>query len=476
LHDCDLLAAGLLAAITAASPVLTALIQPTQQQQQQQQGGKGTSCAAMLSVSVLRVWDRSVCILLDEKAPVPASSIVAVSGLVRATLMARPASSSSSSSSSSSITHATGAGSSNSNSSSSIRDSSSNAASGGALKGADASFAGHLQRMKANYPTMEQLKFAAGAAFTLAIAAERSEESASNSLGLILVQDSTAAANIGWVRDVNIAWMVQQQQQLSRAQASTSSTSSTSSSSRGQQALGRVPPWHVQFLSAVGVPAWRAGWRSISDAPQRMFKQLHILQCTGQMLQTIATLFRFPTAGGGQGSSSSGAAGLQQRFFEELLPPRETLLLLLLEVILLHPLSTTMLLCHQIMQGLWGRMQATDAQQTAGTMLQPVLHLLGPAVMQQLDAAGSSSSTAAAGSSSSSSSSSSGDDATLDDSSQDFARWYAKLAEQLVAAGASPLCGCVARRSKVITGTLACLWQRNSQMPADAFGVVVQHT
>jgi hypothetical protein len=278
-----------------------------------------------------------------------------------------------------------------------------------------------------------------------------------------MVEDPAAAADVGWVLYVNMAWMVQlQQQQLSRARAGTNSSSSSSnssSSSRGQQ-QHRVRPWHVQFLAAVGVPAWRAGWRPVMNVEQLMLRQLHTIQLKGQMLQMTETLFGFSTAGGGQGSSSTGAAGsqdnssssssssgsgdrksrsglpceaeqqqesrpmTQQRSFEGLVPPRETLLLLL-EVMLLHPGVTTTMLCYPSMQNLWSRMQpdSAEARETADAMLQPVLHLLGPAVLQQLEAA------------SSSSSSSSGNDATLGDDAQKFAKWFAKITEWLVASG-----------------------------------------
>jgi hypothetical protein len=184
-----------------------------------------------------------------------------------------------------------------------------------------------------------------------------------------------------------------------------------------------------------------------------MFTVLHTLQRTGQMLEMAGMLFRF---GQGSSSSSTGATGskdhssssssssddgesgsalsgeseqqqkpglvTQQRSFEGLLPARE-ILLLLLEVILLQPAVTTTMLCQPPMQNLWSRIQpgSVEAQETAATMLQPVLHLLGPAVLQQLEA-----SSRRAGSGSSS--------RVVDDADK-FASWFGKLAESLVAAG-----------------------------------------
>jgi hypothetical protein len=266
------------------------------------------------------------------------------------------------------------------------------------------------------------------------------------------VEDPTAAANIRWVLYVNLAWLVQlQQQQLSRVNAS------SSSSSRVQQQ--RVPPWHVQFLAAVGGPAWRAAWGPIANPPRQMFKQLEALHHKGQMLQMPAMRFGQPTAGGGQGSSSSSSSSAiggdgdrgsalpseaqhghwplresapvtQQRSFEGLLPARETLLLLLPEMILLQPMLATMMLCQPRMQDIWSSMMLrqptaakADAQQTADTMLQPLLQLLGPAVLQQLEAA-----------SSSGAGSGSGDGMY---GSSDFAKYFSKLVQLIVSTGAA---------------------------------------
>jgi hypothetical protein len=282
---------------------------------------------------------------------------------------------------------------------------------------------------------------------------EPASHNKSDSLACLLVDDPAAAADIEWVLYVQLAWLVQlQQQQLSRAHASSSSRGQQQQSMRQQ----RVPPWHVQFLAAVGVPAWRAEWRQIPNVSQAMLEHLETLHCLGRGLEVKAMLL---TAGGRQGSSNSSGSCVcgggesgnslpsqaeqhqsrgqesapgpvsQQRSYEELLPARETLLLLL-EVILLHPGVTTIILCCPAMQNLWRRMQPTsasaDARETADTMLQPLLHLLGAAVLQQLE-------TTSSGSSSSS------DDATPGGRSEDFARWFAYLAEWLVAAGATPL-------------------------------------
>jgi hypothetical protein len=174
--------AGLLTAITAASPVLAALVQPTQQrQQQQQQQNDGISCTAMLAVQVLHVWSQCVCTLFIDKAHLPASSIVAMSGLVAAALKTHPAGSSSSSSgthstsstsSSSSSTFNTDSGTVTSAGSSSSSTSDTPLATGSnrsaaAAAGADALFGAHLQFQKAQYSSMQLQTSAAKAAFAL---------------------------------------------------------------------------------------------------------------------------------------------------------------------------------------------------------------------------------------------------------------------------------------------------------------------
>jgi uncharacterized membrane protein YgcG len=456
--------ADLLAAMTAAAPVLAALIQPAQQQQQQQhrqQQKDGISCAGMLAVTVLHVWDQSVSTLVADRVHVPASSMAAMSRLVAAALKTQFAGNSSSRCDSALNTGsgtATGAGSSSSSSDPQPATGSSNSIAATAAV-ADALFAANLQLRKANYSSMQLKASAAAAAYALAVSFEPYTQPASgdtsDSLWRLSAVDPTAAANIGWVLYVNLAWLVQrQQQQLSRTHASSSSRVQSQQSMR----QARVPPWHVQFLAAVGVPAWRADWRPGCTRPptEVMIRQLQTLHHRRLMLQM--------TGGGGQGNSSTGAAGphghssssssggdgesgssllskarqqqgsvSQQLLFEELLPAREALLLLL-EVILLDPGSsarrvTTMMICHPRMQELWDRLQQessdASAHETADAMLQLVLHLLGPAVLQQLEASSSGSNNEAAPSAW---------------GSEDLARWFAKLTEWLVAAGAMPLC------------------------------------
>jgi hypothetical protein len=252
---------------------------------------------------------------------------------------------------------------------------------------------------------------------------------------------------------VNLAWLVQlQQQQLSRGRIG--NNSSSSSSSRGQQQ--GVPPWHVQFLAAVGAPAWRAGWRSVGNVQQLVTTQLRSMHSLSQSMQMPGRAMSGCSGAGSSGSTSSSSSGggasgstlpseagqqqrhsqqseqlLQQHSFEQLLPARATVLLLL-EMILLRPGATRIMLCYPRMHNFWDSMQPNagnaSAQQTTDTMLQPVLHLLGASVLQQLEA------------SASSSSSSSGNDATLGDRSEKFAKWFAALVEWLVAAGAVRLC------------------------------------
>jgi hypothetical protein len=185
-----------------------------------------------------------------------------------------------------------------------------------------------------------------------------------------------------------------------------------------------------------------------------MFNQLRALMYTGQMLQMTAELFPPTTASAGQGgSSSTGETGLQDHSSSSsssssdaelgstLLPARETLLLLLEVMLLDHGPSArravTVKYCYQRMQGIWSRMQpdSANSRETADTMLQPVLHLLGAAVLQQLEAA-------------SSSSSSSRLDGTqgngwgdLLGDGLDLTTQFAKLAKWLVAAGMMSLCG-----------------------------------
>jgi hypothetical protein len=171
-----------------------------------------------------------------------------------------------------------------------------------------------------------------------------------------------------------------------------------------------VPPWHVQFLAAVGVPAWRADWdQEGSDLKQLIREQLRLICKLSQATQ--------------------GLGLVQQRLIEDLLPARETLLLLL-EVVLLHPGLPTLMFCHSRMAHIWNSIQrcAANARETAATMLQPLLHLLGPAVLQQLEDA-----------SSGSSSSSSRDDADFDNRPEDFAGGFAMMTEWLVGAGAMRL-------------------------------------
>jgi hypothetical protein len=325
--------------------------------------------------------------------------------------------------------------------------------------------------MKAVYSSMQLPASAANAAYALSDAVEpikgftgisslralsESTGDESDSLGFLLATDPTAAANIEWVLYVNLAWLVQlQQQQLSRA---LTGNSSSSSSSTGQQQ--RVLPWHVQFLAAVGAPAYRAGWCPVANVGQAMLNQLRAIMYTGQMLQMTAGLVRPTTASRGQGSSSTGAAGLRDHSsssssssssggeLHQLLPAHETLLLLLLlllllEVILLDPGSSavTIKYCHQRMQDIWSRMQpdSANARETADTMLQPVLHLLGPGVLQQIEAASSSSSSTGSSSSSVDAILCNGWD-TLLGGNLDIARQLAKLAKWLVAAGTASLC------------------------------------
>jgi hypothetical protein len=248
------------------------------------------------------------------------------------------------------------------------------------------------------------------------------------------------------------------EQQLSRARAGAGK-----SSSRGQQQ--RVPPWHVQFLAAVGAPAWRADWRKqVMGIDQLITMQLHSLCGVSQAMQMQDEALGLHAAGsrGGSSSCSSSTGGVgashitlpttakehqklgqesapvsQQRSLEELLPARETLLLLL-EVILLWPEVATMRHCCLRFQHIWSRKQPTpahavavatacvpDTQQMADTMLQPVLRLLGPAALQKFEAASSS----GAGSSSSSS-----DAGILGD--RDVAGYFSGLVKLIAAAGA----------------------------------------
>jgi hypothetical protein len=263
----------------------------------------------------------------------------------------------------------------------------------------------------------------------------------------------------------NLAWLVQLQQRLlSRERAG-------SSSSRGQQQHSvrqeRVPPWHVLFQAAVGVTAERAAsrhFRNVDALRAMITMQLVVLHRLSQVMEEPGLVLGFHAAGSTGGSSSSssssgdsesgssltsnaeqqqGAAPVTPpHSFEELLPARETLLLLL-EVVLLNPGMRTMQYCYPRMQHIWSSMQPTpanavaaatacvsDAQQAANTMLQPLLHLLGPAVLQQLEAATSSGGGGGGGSCSDSSS----DDGMFDDS--DLALYFARLLKMLAATGA----------------------------------------
>jgi hypothetical protein len=107
-------------------------------------------------------------------------------------------------------------------------------------------------------------------------------------------------------------------------------------------------------------------------------------------------------------------------------------------VLLLDQQALTMMHCHELMQDICSRMQpaSANAHATADTMLQPVLHLLGPAVLQQLEATYSSTT-----SSSDSSSSSSRVDGIMGGKVDPIsAKQFAKLAKWLVAAGTMSLC------------------------------------
>jgi hypothetical protein len=168
-----------------------------------------------------------------------------------------------------------------------------------------------------------------------------------------------------------------------------SSSSNSSSSSRGmRRAKGlAVPPYHKQFLADHGI-TWSA-----ADTPQLAFvHNLVVLQSeilaayrgSSNTARTAAVLQQQQQQQG-QGSAGSGAAEWRQLVSTGLLPPvTPEQLLLVLEAALLQPdVALTYAL------RLWGDTVTALAdlgclEMAVDVLLQPALHLLGPAAANSL--------------------------------------------------------------------------------------------
>jgi hypothetical protein len=423
--------AGLLDAITAACPALTALMQPTQQQQQQQQQSwdpQGRiSCAAMLVDGALHLWGRPSAIMEDANKRPPAASMLAVSSLIMAAVKVRPASSSSSVGCTSNAPQAD--------------TSSSNAQDAHAV---------YVRNRKALYSATD-LPRSGGHALHVLATAFCWRNSEDDSLVDLLLNQPEAAANLGQVLYMYLAWVVQLQQQAQRGRTHAGSSSSSSRGAQQQQQQeqqsvrqAQVPPWHVQFLAAMGIPAWRADWRQLGAGAvlhqQALLTAVHrysvymqavasggvgstdnsvrsaaAAQAGGSSVSSSSSSSSSSCvaelAGNGQQLESGQQAGMQafQASLEKHLPARETLLLLLLllEVLLLNQPDgenaiVTVLSMHCYLQiiCLLDSMQPAQvralaaAEAAADALLQPVLHLLGPALPQLTSTSNDSSSIA----------------------------------------------------------------------------------
>jgi hypothetical protein len=261
------------------------------------------------------------------------------------------------------------------------------------------------------------------------------------------IQQPAIAADLGQLLYTYLAWLVQlQQQQRSRAKAGNSSARGQQQQQQQQQQQSevqlQVPPWHVHFLAAVGAPAWRASWLRVMDEERRMQVVVTAVRGWSELLPLLLPEAHAhgctdcTAAAGSSGSSSSSSSAVTESVssglpsepqqqqagmmdphvaFERHLPARETLLLLL-EVLLLNQgeqpsqeMAQLNLGCYMRIIDILSSLHCTPAnpaaaEAVADALLQPVLHLLGPA-LPKLAATGSllsDSSSGTAGSSSSS--------------------------------------------------------------------------